>query len=458
MDVATATTEDPVLTAVIKATKTGDWSKLRSTQPKYYKIRNDLTTALNDSILMRNRQLCLPQKLQDRALRLAHETHMGMTKTKRMLREKVYFPGITARIEEMIRCCPACQLCTDDSIRPPISSSKLPERPWQEVSCDYYTLSNNDEVLVVIDDYSRYPEVEPVTTTSGRVAINKLSNIFARFGLPETVRTDNGPPFNYAEGKGNDLDEFFKTLGIRHRRVIELWPQANGEVERFMRGLNKMVRTATADGVNWKSRLPQHLLAYRTSPHTTTGVAPATLMFNRPIQNKIAQLIEPDQQLDAVARDNDNKRKKKMKKYADERFNTANRQFAVGDRVLLRNLKEHPNKMMPLYELEPYTVTEVKGVKVTATNSKHTMTRNSCHFRPFKEGGGPAVSDDEDEEDTQPPQQPNPEGGEEEAVAQQPNHQEEPERPGPAGRPTRRRRANTRLTGYEVQLPQSLSN
>ena len=86
------------------------------------------------------------------------------------------------------------------------------------------------------------------------------------------------------------------------------------------------------------------------------------------------------------------------------------------------------------------------------------MTRNSCHFRPFKEGGGPAVSDDEDEEDTQPPQQPNPEGGEEEAVAQQPNHQEEPERPGPAGRPTRRRRANTRLTGYEVQLPQSLSN
>ena len=182
VDVATVTTEDPALTAVIKAIKTGDWSKLRSTQPKYYKIRNDLTTALNDSILMRNRQLCLPQKLQDRALRLAHETHMGMTKTKRMLREKVYFPGITARIEEMIRCCPACQLCTDDSIRPPISSSKLPERPWQEVSCDYYTLSNNDEVLVVIDDYSRYPEVEPVTTTSGRVAINKLSNI-----LPDLV-------------------------------------------------------------------------------------------------------------------------------------------------------------------------------------------------------------------------------------------------------------------------------
>jgi len=121
-DVATATTEDPVLTAVIKATKTGDWSKLRSTQPKYYKVRNDLTTACNDSIVMRGRQLCLPQKLQDRALLLAHETHMGMTKTKKMMREKVYFPGITKRIEDMIRGCTACQLCTDDSVRAPISS------------------------------------------------------------------------------------------------------------------------------------------------------------------------------------------------------------------------------------------------------------------------------------------------------------------------------------------------
>jgi len=193
--------------------------------------------------------------------------------------------------------------------------------------------------LVVIYGYSRFPEVEHVTTTTGRVAINKLSSIFARFGIPETVTTDNGPPFNYAEGKGNDLDEFFKKLGIQ-----KTWPQANGEIERFMRGLNKLVRTSTADGVNWKTRLPQFLLDYRTSPHLTTGIPPATLMFGRPIASKIAQLIQPDQQLDAVARDNDTKQKEKMKKYADKHFNTAVRRFEVGDRVLLNVGRSSPER------------------------------------------------------------------------------------------------------------------
>ena len=57
----------------------------------------------------------------------------------------------------MIQSCPACQLCTDDPVHQPITPTKLSDRPRQVLSCDFFILSNDDEVIDVIDNYSRFP-------------------------------------------------------------------------------------------------------------------------------------------------------------------------------------------------------------------------------------------------------------------------------------------------------------
>jgi hypothetical protein len=61
---------------------------------------------------------------------------------------------------------------------------------------DFYTLPTNEEIFVVIDDYSRYPEVHHEKSTSARSTMACLEPIFAQHGIPDVIRADNGPPFN----------------------------------------------------------------------------------------------------------------------------------------------------------------------------------------------------------------------------------------------------------------------
>ena len=72
-------------------------------------------------------------------------------------------------------------------------------------------------LLVVIGDYSRFPEVEIIGSTSANTVVPKLDSIFSRQGIPEMVHTDNGPPF-----QGEDFSSFSKDLGFKHRRITPL--------------------------------------------------------------------------------------------------------------------------------------------------------------------------------------------------------------------------------------------
>lgn len=81
-----------------------------------------------------------------------------------------------------------------------------------------------------------------------------LEKTFTLFGLPDMIRTDNGPPF-----QSSDFKEYLTRLGIRHHRVTPQWPQANGEAERFMRTLNKILCIAVAEQSDPESVLQNFL-------------------------------------------------------------------------------------------------------------------------------------------------------------------------------------------------------
>ena len=87
---------------------------------------------------------------------------------------------------------------------------------WREVSIDFCDVAGH-YVLVVIDDYSRFPEVEVVHSTSAKAVISKLDCIFATYGVPQVVKSDNGPPCN-----GGEFAQFAKYLGFKHRKVSPL--------------------------------------------------------------------------------------------------------------------------------------------------------------------------------------------------------------------------------------------
>ena len=282
-EVKQSTANDQTLQAVINAINTERWDDVLV--QSYKRLRDELS--VYDGIVLRGTRIIIPTELQSKAVDLAHVGHQGIVKTKRLLREKIWFPAIDSLAERRVRSCLACQATTSTPITPePIISTPLPAVPWKTLSADFLgPLPTGELLLVVMDDFSRFPEVEIVSSTASTTVIPKLDSIFARQGIPEILKTDNGPPFN-----GGELTQFANHLGFHHRKVTPLWPCANGEVERFMAPLMKAIRAAHVEQRSWKQELYTFLRQYRATPHCTTGVSPSEALNQRQMRVTLPQL------------------------------------------------------------------------------------------------------------------------------------------------------------------------
>ena len=278
-----ATARDPVLQRVHQSVVSGNWQQTKETDP-FFCVKNELTAT--ESLLLRGSRIVVPASLQPTTLKLAHEGHQGIVRTKQLLREKVWWPGIDKDVEHLIRSCISCQAQSSQSCPQPITMTEMPSRPWTVLHADLCGPFPSGESLLVLDDScSRWPEVFILKSTTAAVIINRMKSCFAVHGLPEAIVTDNGHQF-----VAEEFDLYLREHGITHRRVTPYWPQANSEVERFNRTLEKAIRAANTEGKDWISELNTFLLNYRATAHCTTGKSPAVLLFGREIRTKLPSL------------------------------------------------------------------------------------------------------------------------------------------------------------------------
>ena len=345
----------------------------KSTDPEmksFYNVRHELSFV--EGVILRSGRIVIPEPLRDQTIKLAHIGHQGIEKTKNLLRSKVWFPGLDKMAETEVRNCMPCQSATPMKRRQPLKPTKCPDSPWKEVSADFKDIPNSNEyLLVVVDDHSRYPAVEIVHSTSAKVTILALEKIFATHGNPEVLKSDNGPPF-----QSKEFREFALNTGFRHRKVTPEWPEANGEVERFMRTLKKCIHTSTAQGKNWKQGLWQFLKQYRATPHSSTGIAPAQALYGKNIHTEIPSLLQTKTN-DLEGKDKDSK--EKMKSYTDKRRQVKESDIEEGDKVLLSN--RNPKGMEPPFYPDVETVIKRKGDMITSTNGRRNITRNISRFK-----------------------------------------------------------------------------
>ena len=149
-------------------------------------------------------------------------------------------------------------------------TTPLPQGPWQEISVDLLDIPGNNHLLVVVDYYSRWIEAILLKKTDAQHVIRSMEAIFRTHGLPEAVRSDNGPLFASREFEG-----FLDYLGIKHKKGVPYWPQSNGQVEHCNETVLKIIRIAQLEGRDWKKAPEDFLFHYRTTPHTVTGFSPA---------------------------------------------------------------------------------------------------------------------------------------------------------------------------------------
>ena len=166
----------------------GQWDNLKpvdGVDPSILKIFanvQDELTSVDGKLVLHGNHIVIPNALQKRVIELAHEGYQVLVKTHGLLRSKVWFPKMDPAVDEVVKKCFSCQIATPKPSREPLKMTPLPD-----VAGHY--------VLVVINDYSRFPEVNIVHSTFAKAVIPKLERIFATYGVPQIAKSDKRSSF-----------------------------------------------------------------------------------------------------------------------------------------------------------------------------------------------------------------------------------------------------------------------
>ena len=126
-----------------------------------------------------------------------------------------------------------------------------------------------------------------MTQTTSTKTISILRQLFASYGFPDQIVSDNVPQFISKEFK-----DFMQANGIRHIRSAPYHPASNGLVERFVRTFKEAMKAGKHDNLSLSHRVQNFLFTYRTTPHSTTKVAPCMLFLKRGLRTRL-DLLRP---------------------------------------------------------------------------------------------------------------------------------------------------------------------
>ena len=139
--------------------------------------------------------------------------------------------------------------------------------------------------MVLVDVRSKWIEAHPMSAITATSTIELLRSIFAQFGIPESLVSDNGPQFTSEEFR-----QFCRRNGIHQVLVALYHPSSNGLAERAVQTLKQSLRKVSEGTL--KGRLSRVLFNYRITPQSTTSRSPAELLFGRQLRSRLDLLKE----------------------------------------------------------------------------------------------------------------------------------------------------------------------
>ncbi|XP_058456779.1 uncharacterized protein K02A2.6-like [Malaya genurostris] len=291
-------------------------------------------------------RVIVPEMFRRRILQQFHRGHSGMVRMKAIARSFVFWPGIDNDIEDFVKHCTPCLLAAKTPTKTTLESWPIPAKPWSRIHIDYAGPVDGVYFLIIVDPFSKWPEIHPTKSTTTKTTIKLLIQTFATFGNPEVIVSDNGTQFS-----SHEFQDFCTAQGIRHIRIAPYHPQSNGLAERFVDTLKRSLRKMRTGGESLEEALYTFLNVYRSTPTSDlNGKAPAELMFGRPIRT-ISSLLKPtERSTDSTFRNRKNQNNSFNKKHG-----AVKRAFQHGDTVYVKVHRANS------WQWQPATVIEKIG-------------------------------------------------------------------------------------------------
>lgn len=343
-----ATSSDPLLSKVLRYTR-GNWPRqVPQCLRPFSDRRNELT--VEEGCLLWGIRVVVPQRLRAKLLDELHKDHPGVVRMKSVARSYMWWPGLDKDIQNLVKTCQACQATKGAPPVAPLHPWVWPSRPWQRLHLDFAGPFQGSMFLIGVDAFSKWPEVQVMTTTTASATLDMLRQWFSCHGIPEQVVTDNGTQFT-----SEAFAIFTKMNGIKHVRSAPYHPASNGLAERFVQSLKRSLQATVKDDRTLIQRLSSYLLTYRTTPHATTGVPPCKLLMQRELRTRLS-LLQPNPENSVMEKQD------RQKSSFDRRSRSRN--FVEGDRVMVRDFRSGPNWV-------PAVIVEVLGPVTYIVETDH---------------------------------------------------------------------------------------
>lgn len=275
----------PLLSYLENPSKSVD-RKIRRQALKYTLLDGELYRRTVEGLLLK----CLSSDQSKIAMGEVHEgicgTHQSAHKMKWLLRRAgFYWPTMLEDCFKYYKGCESCQKFGDIQLAPAaVLHPIIKPWPFRGWGLDFIgqiqpaSSKGHRFVLVATDYFTKWTEAVPLKNMTHKEVIDFiLVHIIHRFGIPQTLTTDQGSSF-----VSHQVREFAESLKIKLLNSSPYYAQANGQAESSNKILIKLIKKKIEEyPKRWHEVLSEALWAHRISKHGATKVTPYELVYGQ---------------------------------------------------------------------------------------------------------------------------------------------------------------------------------
>lgn len=218
----------------------------------------------------------VPIHMRSSMLKLLHESHFGITKTKKRAKSLFYWPSMSSDIDNLIASCKVCAKFQNSNWKEPLIPHEVPNFPFEKIGSDICEIGDKF-YLIIVDYFSKWIEIIKIANKTAGELIKHFKKVFSTHGICRTLIADNMPYNSY------EFREFSKDWNFEINTSSPIWPISNGMSERSVQTAKQMIKKCLEDSTD----LNLTLLEYRNIPASGLSMSPSEILMGRRTRTKI---------------------------------------------------------------------------------------------------------------------------------------------------------------------------